>query len=374
VIILHVCRQYLPCRGGVERFVNDLAVRLVQRGHQAQVATLDACFTRPDRKLPHREIVNGVPTARLRYVGGPLAFFAPGVLRLAREADILHIHNTDFFLDYLALTQPVHHKPFVLSTHGGYFHTPAFKWVKTLAFHSLTRFSLSRAAFVIADSAADAARFGPVSRHLRRVENGVDTEAFAGIQKIIEPGRLLYHGRLAANKRCDLLLALLAALRRRGANARLILSGTGRPGELEALQARAATLGVADLVSFEGEVDDRRLRENLARAHLFLSASEYEAFGISVAEALASGTVPVVSDIEAHRELVEDGVSGFLTDFENPVAAAEKVRVALSIPLDRLAVMGEAGRARIRQNDWEQVVPAFEAIYEEALGGSISKA
>src|SRR3990172_3785543 len=164
--ILHVCRQYLPCLGGVERFVSELAERLVQRGHEVEVAALDTCFAQPGCLLAQREQISGVSISRLRYLGGPLAFAAPGVLALARRAELLHIHNTDFFLDFLAFTQPLHNRPFVVSTHGGYFHTKAYRRLKELNFRTLTRLSLSRAAVVTADSAADAARFGSIAPRL----------------------------------------------------------------------------------------------------------------------------------------------------------------------------------------------------------------
>jgi len=365
--LLHLCRQYLPCLGGVERFVSELAERLVQRGHEVEVAALDSCFTQPGHRLAPREVIGGVSITRLRFRGGPLAFAAPGVLPLARRAELLHIHNTDFFLDYLALTQPLHRRPFVVSTHGGYFHTEAYRRLKELNFRTLTRFSMSRAALVIADSAADAARFGSLAPRLRRVDNALDTRRFDGVRKQIEPGLLLYHGRLAANKRVDLLLELMAELRRRGSPARLALSGLGRPGELEALKTQAARLEVAGRVTFLGEVDERGLLENLSRAHLIVSASTYEAFGLAVAEGMASGTVPVVSDIPAHRELVGEGVTGFLSDFTDPPATAAKVQEVLSLPPELLAAMGQAAKARIRRNDWENMLPAFEEIYARAL-------
>ncbi len=365
--LLHICRQYLPCLGGVERFVSELAERLVQRGHEVEVAALDSCFTEPGHRLARREVIGGVSITRLRYLGGPLAFAAPGVLPLARRAELLHIHNTDFFLDFLALTQTLHKRPFVVSTHGGYFHTSAYRRLKELNFRTLTRYSMSRAGLVIADSAADAARFGPIAPRLRRLENGLDTRRFDGVRKRIEPGLLLYHGRLAANKRVDLLLELLAELRRRGSHAGLILSGSGRPGELDALKARAARLEVADRVTFLGEVDERALLESLSRAHLIVSASTYEAFGLAVAEGMASGTVPLVNDIAAHRELVDEGVTGFLSDFADPPATAARVQEALSLPQEQIAAIGRAAKARIRRNDWENVLPVFEQIYAQAI-------
>ncbi|MEK9165018.1 MAG: glycosyltransferase, partial [Chloroflexota bacterium] len=132
--ILQVCRQYYPCVGGVERFVADLSARLIARGHTVQVATLDRCW-HGGSKLPAGETVNGVPVHRLPFVGGALFFAAPAILRLVKDFDLVHVHNTDFFLDYLSLTGFTHGRPLVVSTHGGFFHTDDHAKIKRVYFN-----------------------------------------------------------------------------------------------------------------------------------------------------------------------------------------------------------------------------------------------
>jgi alpha-1,6-mannosyltransferase len=91
--------------------------------------------------------------------------------------------------------------------------------------------------------------------------------------------------RLSAEKRPDVAIATLAALRSRGVQAELTLVGSG-PQQLLRLAAGPP-------VHFEGFVTPERLREVLAGADLALAPGPAETFGLAALEALACGT-PVV--------------------------------------------------------------------------------
>ncbi|MBI5347949.1 MAG: glycosyltransferase [Chloroflexi bacterium] len=99
--ILQVVRQYAPAIGGAERFVADLSTRLAARGHQVEVVTLNKRW-RDGLRLPDHEIINGIPVHRIPYVGTRLFFAAPKVLSFVNQFDLVHVHHTDFFLDYLS--------------------------------------------------------------------------------------------------------------------------------------------------------------------------------------------------------------------------------------------------------------------------------
>ena len=71
-------------------------------------------------------------------------------------------------------------------------------------------------------------------------------------------------------------------------------------------------LGLSGRVRFHGAVSREELYRLLERAHLFVSASAYEGFGLSTIEAMSAATVVVVTAVGAHPDVVQDGVSGFL--------------------------------------------------------------
>jgi glycosyltransferase involved in cell wall biosynthesis len=108
---------------------------------------------------------------------------------------------------------------------------------------------------------------------------------------------LLYVGRLAGNKRIDLLLEALAQLRSAHPALHLLIVGDGESSatlrDLKTLlQEQALRLGLEGAVSFTGRVPDQAPYYHLAR--VFLLPSEHEGFGVPLIEAMAAG-IPVIA-------------------------------------------------------------------------------
>lgn len=352
---------------GVERFTQDLCRYLLQRGIQTDVLTLNRCFYQPGI-LPAEDVVEGIRVIRVPFWGRQRFFFAPGVLRFVRDYDLLHVHNVDFFSDCLLLTRFYHRKPIVVSTHGGFFHTRRLTWLKQSYFHTITRWLLKRADQVIADSFHDRDLFAPVVPDIIVIENGVDFSRLTKVRKTVEPGLLLYVGRLVSNKRVDNLIRTLALVRSTVSHARLALVGCDFEGITKELTALADDLGVRDAVVFVGQVSDCELADWLARAHLFVSASEYEGFGISVLEAMSTGTPVIVNPLPSFLAFIQNEKNGFLTNFAQPEDAARVLVHALQIEPYELAVIGERARETAARYAWENVVERFIAIYREVVG------
>lgn len=80
-------------------------------------------------------------------------------------------------------------------------------------------------------------------------------------------------------------------------------------------------------VRWEGFVSRETLRDLYARATVFLQLSTHEGFGVAIAEAVAMGCVPVVSDLAAVREVI--GSNGVVVPFDAKAAdiAREIARV-----------------------------------------------
>lgn len=108
---------------------------------------------------------------------------------------------------------------------------------------------------------------------------------------------LLYVGRVAGNKRVDLLVEALAKIKDEFPNAVLLVVGDheSNPAFHEVvtkIRARADALGVTSDVIFTGRVAD--LPPYYRLADLYVCASLHEGFGVPLVEAMASG-VPVVA-------------------------------------------------------------------------------
>ena len=113
--IVHVVRQFHPAVGGFESVVFELALQQIGAGHRVSVVTLNRLLNSPDNaRLPAQETVAGIRIVRIPFFGSsryPLAF---SVLKHVGEADIVHVHAIDFFVDFLAWTKPIHRRTLVV--------------------------------------------------------------------------------------------------------------------------------------------------------------------------------------------------------------------------------------------------------------------
>ncbi|MEX2628345.1 MAG: glycosyltransferase family 4 protein [Tistlia sp.] len=146
------------------------------------------------------------------------------------------------------------------------------------------------------------------------------------------PPRLLYVGRLHPEKGLHLLIEAFARLAESAPQWQLaivgpheVAAGGGGTAYLERLRRLAAPLGAR--VEFVGPLyDEAQLRARYREASLFCYPSLAErGEGLSVApmEAMAMGTVPLLSGLDCFDDYLEPGVSGFRFDHRaaDPVAA-----------------------------------------------------
>jgi glycosyltransferase involved in cell wall biosynthesis len=169
---------------------------------------------------------------------------------------------------------------------------------------------------------------------------------------------LVYAGRMTPLKRQDL---AIEAVRYADPGVRLVLIGAPDVPEYgEELRRRAAEAGVADRVEFAGWVTEERKAELLAGCCGALFVPYDEDYGYVTLEALhAHKPVITLTDSGASRELIEDGVNGYVC----PPDPRELADAMNRLWRDRAAAarMGEEGYRVIRHKriDWDHVVESL---------------
>lgn len=163
-------------------------------------------------------------------------------------------------------------------------------------------------------------------------------------------------GRLESVKRTD--LAIRAMAHAPGALS-LRIAGTGT--QQAALEALAASLGLADRVAFLGEVGDADIVELYAGALAVVFPPYDEDYGYVTLEAFLAGK-PVVTTTDAGgpNEFVVDGVNGLVCPPDPEALGAAIGR--LDADRARAAAMGEAGAVRARGITWAGVVDRLLGI------------
>jgi len=100
----------------------------------------------------------------------------------------------------------------------------------------------------------------------------------------------------------------------------------------------------------------------------YVSSSSWKGMPTVLLEASASGLPIVATDVGGNREVVVDGVTGFLVPPRNPEALAEAMLRMMNLPEEKRREMGRAARKHVEENfSLDHVVDLWEALYKELL-------
>ena len=394
--ILQLTVRFPPAPGGVETHVLELAAGLRRRGHEVRVVTSDLRKEIPFERLPPSDpqwsSVQGVPVQRLRALtlGGEahyvmLRSLLPTLLRAAPGLDLLHVHVYGMsYLAHAAVLGKLRGLPVIFTPH---YHPP---WsmaggqrragLRRLYDRLFGPAVLRGMDIVIVNSAQEGAALGALGvppRRLLTLTSGIDPSAFdptppgapfrAALGIASDAPLVLYAGRLASNKGLSTLVQATAALVPTFPTLVVALVG-GDFGVQGQLRAQVEAAGLQDHVLFTGHLDDQALyRSAHGAADVFVLPSEYEAFGIVLAEAMAAGKPTVATDRGGMPELVVGGTTGLLVPYKDHRALAAALAQLLSDP-QRAAAMGAAGRDRVRSRySWDAVLDRLEKVYSDAV-------
>ncbi len=192
----------------------------------------------------------------------------------------------------------------------------------------------------------ESARLALSHPRIRTIYNGVDTQRFTPAR--VRPSRqtveVLVIAHLIAEKGIHVLIEAVA--RCSASNIHLSIAGDGP--ERAALQALAASLHIATRTTFLGLRDDADalLRDTDIFVH---PAVWQEAFGFTVAEAMATGCAVIASRVGAIPELITDGVEGLLV----PPSDRNALALALAVLANDSALrerMGASAREKVVRN------------------------
>lgn len=169
---------------------------------------------------------------------------------------------------------------------------------------------------------------------------------------------ILYAGRLVWEK--DLLTlagAYKIVMQKRG-NAKFVLAGDGPvKGELQKLMPEAEFLG------YQSGIE---LSTAFASSDIFAFPSTTETFGIVTLEAMASKLPPVCAGEGGAYGIIQDGITGLITEPRNEIDLAEKIIFLIDNPGKREA-MAEKAYEYAEDQTWEKIFKKLFTRYEEII-------
>ena len=178
-------------------------------------------------------------------------------------------------------------------------------------------------------------------------------------------------GSFYAYEGLDLLLAALPQILEAAPDVRLLLVGGG-PQEAN-LKAQAAALRLTDKVVFVGRVP----HAEVSRYYDLVDLLAYPRHAMRLTElvtplkpleAMAQGHLLIASDVGGHKELIEDGATGFLFRAEDQADLAHKALAALNLPDHGDAIRATGRRFVEQERNWDRSIANYKTIYGKALG------
>ena len=377
--ILRTIETFYPYVSGPGDKAFRISWELEQRGFHSPILTT---YCDVDSRLPCREDYRGVKITRYRNQFRVMRYcISLGMIKGFRDFDLIHSHNyRNFQADLGLFFSKLRKKPFILSTHGsllGYkrYLEGKLSLLPYILYDLLTfKLTAKKADLLIVSSQVeyeDAIEFGIKEEKLKLVPEGVDIKRFEMTSiKEKDSVTLLFAGRIARNRRVE---NIIRALKEINDRVRLMVVGSeektssvSRGGYLDELIALVKKLGIEKRVQFVGPKFDDALVEWYRSADIFVYTSKYESFGQPLLEAAAAGLPVISTPVGVAKELIRDGETGYLVEFDNPLMLAESIKALLNEQVR--SKCGKRIKELVKKNfSWDGIIDKYMNIYQELI-------
>ena len=136
--------------------------------------------------------------------------------------------------------------------------------------------------------------------------------------------------------------------------------------EFKYLKSLTKKLGLIKHIKFRGKISHDELVQYMKTAHLYISTALSDGLAVSTLEGIASGSIPILTDIPANRALFNDGLIGELFPCKNHIQLSEKLvnLIDESDQLYKISVQNIAFiKSRFTKNN---VLNMMESIYYDS--------
>ena len=370
--------SFLPIVDGVGRVVSNYAALLGQRGHETYVIT-------PMQKSGYRgtlpyEIVDfdgmPLPSSPQYRAGMPILDMHYNHRMETVPLEIIHAHSP-FVAGQEALRIAKRRRVPVVGTfqskyYDDFMQITGSRIVSELGTHYVVDFfEHCDEVWTVTHASADVLRDYGYHGEIHVIYNGtpirpVEEAAVAEVRRRWGLGSapvLLYVGQQNWKKNLLCTLEAIALLHRSGQELKLVMVGIGP--DREAIEKKAAELGLCGDIVFTGLVQEAPILDGLYRtASLFLFPSLYDTAGLVVQEAACMRTPSVVIRGSCAAEVIRDGENGFCCE-NSPESLCRTIQSALADP-ERLAAIGRQAQETIPIR-WEDVIDRVEERYRALL-------
>ena len=353
--------------GAIPRIWQGLAEEFAARGHVVRI------LSRSYPGQPHTEVIRGVQY--IRRLGFPQSphitvdlfkdlVYALLTIPTLPNADILVIN--DFWLPVFAHLRP---KVGKIVINAARFPKGQYQLYSKTDFFAAASHAIRNAI---------AQQYPPAISRMGVIPNPIDTRIFSPLPvQVIKPEKvILYVGRLHPEKGIHLLLDAFAILSQQISHVKLRIigpvkgsQGGGGKDYLTALKLKSAGLNVEFL---EPIFDLHQLANAYRDADLFCYpsiAEKGESFGVAPLEAMATGVVPIVSDLECFKDFILDNETGYCFNHRTP-QAVDNLAVKLGSVINNWKSTSEVAikaRQKAQEYNYTKVSALYLKTFESLL-------
>ena len=175
-------------------------------------------------------------------------------------------------------------------------------------------------------------------------------------------------GRLFPVKDYPFLIEIAREIRNSTDEIRFELAGDGP--ERRKIEELVETYGLGDRFLLRGTIED--MNGFYKGLDLYINTSLHEGIPMSVLEAMAHGLAVVAPDVGGFREIIHDGLSGYLVERRDPKVFAAKCLELCRNRKARLEMATEARKKVAREFSFERMARDYYRLYLEVADRSHS--
>lgn len=359
-------------KGGAEKRIYELSIRLASRGHEVHCYGIKWWPGNEDCILEGVHIHGICPPRQLysgdrRSIREAMAFAGRCLTSLKGDYDILDCQAFPYFPCFPAKLFSMRGPELFITWHevwGDY-------WYEYLGRKGIFGRLVERAASRLTDKNIAVSKRtkkdleGLGVSDVQVVPNGIDFRRIEKVRASDRESDVVCVGRLVGHKNVDLLIRALGMAAKDVPDIQAVIIGDGP--ERGRLMALVRELGLEKNVEFTGFLDDYDDAIALMKSSkVFASPSTREGFGMAALEANACG-LPVVTiqhRMNAVCDLVTEGTGSICEPSEKELAAA--ILQEMGTEMEK----GQKCLERARKYDWEEISRLAENIYERGIRAS----
>ena len=375
--ILFFNYEYPPLGGGAANATKNIMVEMAKLGK----VTIDVVTSSVDARYHQEKIGKNVVVHRLPIGKKPenltyqskkelitytiKAYFFARKLQKKHRYDLTHA----FFAvpcGFISLLLKIEFGlPYIISMRGsdvpGY--SQRFRWMYPFI-RSLIVVIWKKSVAVVANSEGlkKLALESNPKQPIRVIYNGINTDVFRPLEReddgVFE---IICASRLSKRKGFRYVIDAVAKLLQHHPNIHLTIAGGEGDAEGE-LKKQVAELGLGENVTFTGHYVFEEIVPLYQKADVFVFPSFNEGMSNNMLEAMACGLPIIMTPTGGAEELVRDGENGFMINFADSDAIADKISRLIGDRRLR-GDMGRSSRQSAEQMSWRRVAESYFQLY-----------